>query len=160
MTKNPQATLTMKANHSEERTLFVYPPIYKIGPVGKRIRDFLMSGIIQGTPVLLHIQALRFGALNAFMKGVSFLGEEEFYALLLTSSLVDFLQPARSYAGFCHVHMFLLHRLHKEFIVFTAASCPAGCPTLPLPRLGISQPSFCSERSSPLVCLVVCVSSL
>ena len=76
----------MEGKQRGEKSLLVYPPIYRLGPFGKRTRDFIMSGIIQGTPVLLHIQALRFRALTIFMKAVSFLGEEEFYAFLLTSS--------------------------------------------------------------------------
>ena len=74
------------ATKNVERSLFVYPPVYRLGSIGKQIRSFLMSGIIQGTPVLLQIQACRFHILTEFMKSVSFLGEEEFYALLLTSS--------------------------------------------------------------------------
>ena len=40
-------------------------------------------GILSGTPVLLRIQSLRTAPLNASMGVVSFLGEEEFYTLLV-----------------------------------------------------------------------------
>ncbi len=69
-----------------DRSLFVYPPIHRLGHIGKRTRDFLLSCILQGTPVLLQIQTIRFDLLTVFLKCVSFLGEEEFYAFLLCSS--------------------------------------------------------------------------
>lgn len=40
-------------------------------------------GILSGSPVLVGIQRLRFPLLNKIMLGVSFLGEEEFYTLLI-----------------------------------------------------------------------------
>ena len=43
----------------------------------------LCVGILSGTPVLLRIQSLRTAPLNASMGVVSFLGEEEFYTLLV-----------------------------------------------------------------------------
>ena len=46
-------------------------------------RDVLMSAIIRGTPVLMHIQAFRSPPITTFMKGVSLLGEEEFYTVLV-----------------------------------------------------------------------------
>lgn len=70
---------------NSERSLLVYPPVYRLGRIGKTLRDVLMAGIIQGTPVLLQIQKWRFGVMNELMKGVSLLGEEEFYAVLLTT---------------------------------------------------------------------------
>ena len=71
----------------KDRKLLVYPPIYRLGLLGKWIRNFLMSGILQGTPVLLQIQGFRFNGLNKLMTSVSYLGEEEFYTLLLVSLL-------------------------------------------------------------------------
>jgi membrane-associated phospholipid phosphatase len=61
----------------------VYPPIYRLGTAGKWIRDALMASILHGTPVILKIQQYRRPFLTSFMKGVAFLGEEEFYSALL-----------------------------------------------------------------------------
>lgn len=43
----------------------------------------VFTGILGGSPVLVMLQRLRSPALNAAMGGVSFLGEEEFYTLLI-----------------------------------------------------------------------------
>lgn len=40
-------------------------------------------GIVSGTPVLVRIQNLRTAPMNFAMSTVSFLGEEEFYTLLV-----------------------------------------------------------------------------
>ena len=42
-----------------------------------------MKAILQGTPVILKIEAFRRPYLTTLMKGVAFMGEEEFYTLLL-----------------------------------------------------------------------------
>lgn len=42
-----------------------------------------MAGILTGTPVLLQIQSFRKPAITRFMKFISFLGEEDFYTLLI-----------------------------------------------------------------------------
>ena len=44
---------------------------------------FMHPGILGGNPVLLGIQRLRTPFLNVVMGGISFLGEEEFYTLLI-----------------------------------------------------------------------------
>ena len=43
----------------------------------------MVVGILSGTPVLLRIQGLRTAPVNVAMGVVSFLGEEEFYTLLV-----------------------------------------------------------------------------
>ena len=63
--------------------LQVYPPVYRLGPVGKWLRDVLMFSILRGTPVLIKIQQCRTSLLNKLMMMVSFLGEEDFYTLLV-----------------------------------------------------------------------------
>ena len=99
--------------------LSVYPPIYRLGALGRWIREKLMAGscsvmieigisskiikstlesingceivlhftrvlgILSGTPVLLRIQSLRTAPVDVSMGVVSFLGEEEFYTLLV-----------------------------------------------------------------------------
>lgn len=63
--------------------LQVYPPVYRLGAVGKWLRDVLMFSILRGTPVLLKIQQYRTSLLNKLMIMVSFLGEEDFYTLLV-----------------------------------------------------------------------------
>lgn len=68
---------------SPSTTLSVYPPIYRLGKVGRALRDSLMTAIIRGTPVLMQIQSFRSPSITTFMKGVSFLGEEEFYTVLV-----------------------------------------------------------------------------
>ena len=65
-----------------ERELQVLPPIYRFGSKGKWIRECLMAQILNGTPVLMRIQALRTPTLDSVMKIVSYMGEEEFYTVL------------------------------------------------------------------------------
>ena len=77
--------------HSSD--LKVFPPIYRFGYAGRWIRTKLFAGILHGTPVLLHIQNLRTPRLNAIMKVVSFLGEEEFYTPLV--AVIVWLMDAR-----------------------------------------------------------------
>ena len=50
-------------------------------------------GIVSGTPVLLRIQSLRTAPVNLSMGVVSFLGEEEFYTLLVV--LISWVCDAR-----------------------------------------------------------------
>lgn len=73
----------MESTTTSEVALRVYPPIYKLGWVGKWIRETLMKLILQGTPVILKIEEYRLPYLTVFMKGVAFMGEEDFYTLLL-----------------------------------------------------------------------------
>lgn len=49
--------------------------------------DCFTAGILSGTPVLLRIQNLRNVPMNVAMGAVSFLGEAEFYTLLVVTIL-------------------------------------------------------------------------
>ena len=69
---------------SEGKRLKVSPPIHRLGFGGRWIRSQLQAGILRGTPVLVRIQGLRTPALNTLMQASSFLGEEEFYMLLVS----------------------------------------------------------------------------
>ena len=55
----------------------------KFGPCVLYLRNFICAGILRGSPVLLSMQRLRSRPLNLLMGGVSFMGEEEFYTLLV-----------------------------------------------------------------------------
>ena len=63
--------------------LEVYPPIHRLGVLGRWVRAKLLAEILRGTPVLVRIQSLRSPWRNAVMQASSFLGEEEFYMLLV-----------------------------------------------------------------------------
>ena len=67
----------------ETNRLEVFPPIHRLGPLGRWVRGRLLVEILRGTPVLVRIQALRTPRLNGLMQVSSFLGEEEFYMLLV-----------------------------------------------------------------------------
>ena len=67
----------------EARRLEVYPPIHRLGAAGRWVRGRLQAEILRGTPVLVRIQGLRSPWLNGVMQASSFLGEEEFYMLLV-----------------------------------------------------------------------------
>lgn len=75
-------------NVSEEsagaKRLEVSPPVHRLGAAGRWVRSKLQAGILRGTPVLVRIQGLRSPWMNTLMKGSSFLGEEEFYMLLVS----------------------------------------------------------------------------
>lgn len=65
------------------RRLVVYPPIHRLGTAGRWVRSRLQLEILRGTKVLVRIQGLRSPWRNRVMKASSFLGEEEFYILLV-----------------------------------------------------------------------------
>lgn len=73
------------SNVSEvSKCLKVSPPIHRLGAAGRWVRSRLQAGILRGTPVLVRIQRLRSPQMNALMQASSFLGEEEFYMLLVS----------------------------------------------------------------------------
>jgi hypothetical protein len=67
----------------DDKRLEVYPPIHRLGAVGRWVRGRLQAEILRGAPVLVRIQGLRSPWLNVIMQASSFLGEEEFYMLLV-----------------------------------------------------------------------------
>lgn len=71
------------AEVSSKSRLEVFPPIHRWGAAGRWVRSRLQAEILRGTPVLVRIQGLRSPWRDTLMKGSSFLGEEEFYLLLL-----------------------------------------------------------------------------
>lgn len=121
-----------------DRSLLVYPPVYKLGFIGKRLRDFLMSGIIQGTPVLLQIQKWRFGVMNVLMKSVSLLGEEEFYAVLLSTCTWLFCSQLGRLLAFLMSICFYFTGFLKNSLCLPRPPVP---PVIPL--------SHCSDWSFP-----------
>ena len=78
---------------SETSRLEVYPPIHRLGAVGRWVRARLQAEVLRGTPVLVRIQGLRTPGMNAVMQAISFMGEEEFYMLLV--SLVVWIVDAK-----------------------------------------------------------------
>ena len=73
----------MAEDEENTKRLEVYPPIHRLGAAGRWVRGRLQAEILRGTPVLIRIQGLRSPWLNGFMQASSFLGEEEFYMLLV-----------------------------------------------------------------------------
>lgn len=71
-------------NEEMEKRLEVSPPIHRLGVAGRWIRSRLQADILRGTPVLVLIQGLRSPWMNTVMQASSFLGEEEFYMLLVS----------------------------------------------------------------------------
>ena len=69
---------------SEGKRLEVSPPIHRLGAAGRWVRSQLQAGILGGTPVLVRIQGLRSPRMNTLMLASSFLGEEEFYMILVS----------------------------------------------------------------------------
>ena len=89
--RNGERGLAKEGDGGDKR-LEVYPPIHRLGVAGRWARNRLQDAILHGTPVLLRIQALRAPPLNGLMQASSFLGEEEFYVLLV--SLVAWIADA------------------------------------------------------------------
>ena len=92
----PQSMISrahLRREMSEGSVLEVYPPIHRLGAAGRWLRNRLMAGIVRGTPVLVRIQALRSPWRDSLMQASSFLGEEEFYMLLVP--LVTWIIDAR-----------------------------------------------------------------
>lgn len=77
------ATRTVGEESAKAKRLEVSPPIHRLGTAGRWVRSQLQAAILRGTPVLVRIQDLRSPRMNTFMKASSFLGEEEFYTLLV-----------------------------------------------------------------------------
>lgn len=95
---------------TESSRLEVYPPIHRLGTVGRWIRARLMTEIRRGTPVLEKIQSLRTPLMNDVMKASSFLGEEEFYMLLV--GLVTWIFDAK--LGRCVSFMYISIRRYPK----------------------------------------------
>ena len=112
----------------ENRKLAVFPPIHRMGPPGKWLRQKLMSGILQGTPVLLQLQSIRRIQLNKLIMAISFLGEEEFYTLLLTILLWIFCSQLGRMMAFSMSLGFYVSGFLKNFLCLPRPPSPPIVP--------------------------------